>query len=160
MEGHKKDMEQMHSKLMERIDSMEQVLQEQGKNSSMIFNDMKDLRSAFVEECRKHGVEQQSSTTVAASGKIITTIDNTFRDQLVRKIQDWLKKNIYRELKFLEKNHHHAIHNALMTLPQLKKPDGIADDVYDKLILCCTKKAFKNLRHNSQILVRRHYIGR
>ena len=74
-------------------------------------------------------------------------------------IQTYIKENIYRDLKFVEYDHLTPIYHILVKRPEHKIPDGIDEEEYKKIVITCIKKAFSNLRHNSQTLIRRNYLG-
>ena len=75
-------------------------------------------------------------------------------------IQTYIRENIYRDLKFVEYDHLTPIYHILVKRPEHKIPDGIDEEEYKKIVITCIKKAFSNLRHNSQTLIRRNYLGK
>ena len=80
--------------------------------------------------------------------------------QLYDRVRKFVRDNIYGNLKFAEENHMHGLSKALMERPECQVPVGIKKEDYETALRSCIKKSFSRLRHNSQTLVRRAYIGK
>lgn len=100
-------------------------------------------------------LEQANGTTKEACA--IKNID--LQRQLYDRVRKFVRDNIYGNLKFVEENHMHGLSKALMERPEYQVPDAIKQEDYEMALRSCIKKSFSRLRHNSQTLVRRAFIG-
>lgn len=84
----------------------------------------------------------------------------TFQKAFTRRVQDYIKENIYSNMKFCEKNHIDFIYSKLTERKEMRKPNGIDDEVYQKGVKTLIRQGFGSLRHNSQTLMRKNFIGK
>ena len=88
-----------------------------------------------------------------------TTKNIDLQRQLHDCVQKFVRDNICGNLKFVEENHMHGLSKALMERPECQVPVAIKQEDYEMALRSCIKKSFSRLRHNSQTLVRRAFIG-
>ena len=72
--------------------------------------------------------------------------------------QDSVKTKFYRHLKFVEDDIMPKIFATVVEREENKLPEGmLPQEEHNKLLTNCIRKAFTNLQHNSQTLIRRNY---
>ena len=75
-------------------------------------------------------------------------------------MKTYIRDHVYTMIKFVKEDHLNEIYSVMIQRPEFGIPEWIDKTEHKKIVVILIKKAFRALRHNSQTLIRRHYIGK
>ena len=154
----RKQFEKELANMKQKVRGLEDEVKQMKEMAPVVEGCRQDTRSLRNElhKLQQHPPGNVQELTTNRNKTIIKDVQRSIQIT----IQLYIKENIYRELKFVEYDHLTPIYQMLIKRPEHKIPEGVNEEEYKRLVIGCIKKAFCNLRHNSQTLIRRNYIGK
>ena len=103
-----------------------------------------------------HRNVDDNSGDVSENKSEIRQLQNTLENV----VKTYIRDHVYGMIKFVETDHLNEIYSVMIQRPEFGIPKGIDKTEHKKIVVFLIKKAFRGLRHNSQTLIRRYYIGK
>ena len=141
--------ENIYVVLEKKVDSMDRQLQS-------LVSTIKDVMAREKKTYEELRALKQSQKHAKKKQK--TVLGEKDLNQLQKNIQDFIRIKFYRHLKFVEDDTMPKIFARVIEQEQNRLPTGLlSEEEHDEVVTSCIRKAFTNLRHNSQTLIRRNY---
>ena len=135
---------------------MQQKVEKLDRQLQSLVSTIKDVMAR--EKKTNAELRELKQTQKESRKKQKTVVSDKDKNQLQKNIQDFVKTKFYRHLKFVEDDTMPKIFARVIECEENKLPEGmLPQEEHDKLVTNCIRKAFTNLRHNSQTLIRRNY---